>query len=551
MATFGAQSFAHFMAAIEQRGFEWQNQNYIFPVAMATWINFWNTRLAGRRAGHDALNAIQTYERVRGKAESDNVARENHATETAAANGTVTDAHVRELFRDHHKHCRKVISSQNALIDSVERLRICLANHVLNAHFDLWITRTRLTAENTLKEAQKTLTTIVDSLRDEFRKDKINEELFPDGQWSCVQVFTSGINTTGLWVRHTPTNMIVDRVVRKVEYKTQTAWDDDKWWHNAVNNNGEVEQVSNEAYFTKKCGEAEPSVYFVRLREWNIDEKFREINIYTHYCGLGDLHGLCKKHQETWLPMPESWLRYLFLQLAEACIIMEEGPIDDDWPEEVVHRDIKPANIFLEPNTSGRFPAYPLPRIADFGLAIGTSKDAQDDPFLFAEQHAGTPWFRAPEQINSTVLIDSPTKYQKWEVGNDEQILSRSNIYGIGMTMYWLVRKTGMDLRHCPFDGPDDQRKIKSYHECYSKGLIKLIEACIQKLPTERIGPRELRSGLAELMSANNYEANAYEGNQPQTLATSWKDLHHLPSPENYRVGFAHHDLADIFARRA
>ena len=210
----------------------------------------------------------------------------------------MADADVRELFRDHHKHCRKVISSQNALIDSVERLRNCLANHVLNAHFDLWITRTRLTAENTLKEAQRTAKTIVDSLRDEFRKDKLNEELFPHGQWSCVQVFTSGINTTGLWVRHTPTNMIEDvstaklsgkielltlvqRVVRKVEYKTQAAWDDDRWWHNAVNNNGQLEQVSNEAYFTKKCGEAEPSVYFVRLREWAIDETFREINIYT------------------------------------------------------------------------------------------------------------------------------------------------------------------------------------------------------------------------------------------------------------------------------
>ncbi|GIZ42553.1 hypothetical protein CKM354_000581500 [Cercospora kikuchii] len=209
MATFGAQSFAHFMTVIEQRGYEWQNQNYIFQVGMATWVNIWNTRFAGRRAGHDALNAIQTCERVRGKAESDNLARENHATETAAANGTVADAH-------------------NALIDSVERLRNCLANHVLNAHFDLWITRTRLTAENTLKEAQKTLTTIVDSLRAEFRKDDINAELFPDGQWSCVQVFTSGINTTGLWVRHTPTNMIEDRVVRKVEYKTQAAWDDDR-----------------------------------------------------------------------------------------------------------------------------------------------------------------------------------------------------------------------------------------------------------------------------------------------------------------------------------
>lgn len=38
--------------------------------------------------------------------------------------------------------------------------------------------------------------------------------------------------------------------------------------------------------------------------------------------------------------MPESWLRYLFLQLAEACIVMERGTIEDssadDWPEEIV-----------------------------------------------------------------------------------------------------------------------------------------------------------------------------------------------------------------------
>jgi serine/threonine-protein kinase len=78
----------------------------------------------------------------------------------------------------------------------------------------------------------------------------------------------------------------------------------------------------------------------------------------------------------------------------------------------LIHRDIKPANIILT--------AEGIAKLADLGMARATTDDAVAE----AEKGRtiGTPYYMAPEQINSKVDVDS-----------------RADIYALGATFYHMV----------------------------------------------------------------------------------------------------------------
>ncbi|KAM3425518.1 G2-specific protein kinase fin1 [Cercospora zeina] len=546
-------SFANFMAVIEQQSFFNRKQSYNFASGVTTWLKLWHVRLAGSRDGQDAIDALAAYYRMLEKTTTHRTSWQHRGEETAAAE-VRADGRVNSALRAYHRQSRKYSSYLTSFIVSVGKLRDCLAVHVANAFFNNWAQLMLSQAREQRQTVDKQATIIIDILQENFKKSTLDTKLFPDGEWTCVQVFTGGMNTTGLFVRHNSTNTIIDRVVRKVEYKSSSSWNDDTFWKDSVDSDGEDEQMPSEAFFTQKCGDASSS-HFVLLRGWSTDESDYEINIYTQYCGLGDLYGLCRRYRENSQTMPESWLRYLFLHLSQACLYMLENALEprdvEDWEEEIVHRDIKPSNIFLGPKGSGSFtfPAYPLPRLADFGLAFGTGDGDPENPTAFATQRSGTTWFRPPEQVDSAALTDAPKKYSEWEVGNDEQILKWSNIYGIGMTMYYLIRTGPWDSRRHPFIVTNSgARRLRSYQTSYSTTLIRLIEACIQKTPTDRIEPEDLKERLKDLIATDNYDVDAINGEQP---VNTGRDLQFLPTPENYRVGFANADLAAILAQQA
>ncbi len=78
----------------------------------------------------------------------------------------------------------------------------------------------------------------------------------------------------------------------------------------------------------------------------------------------------------------------------------------------VIHRDLKPGNILIS-DADGE----PMPKIIDFGIAVRADEDG-DHPMAAA----GTPGYMSPEQIDSTLDIDS-----------------RGDVYSLGAILFELV----------------------------------------------------------------------------------------------------------------
>src|SRR5262249_3541034 len=84
----------------------------------------------------------------------------------------------------------------------------------------------------------------------------------------------------------------------------------------------------------------------------------------------------------------------------------------------VVHRDIKPSNIMLESDPSGT----PIVKVIDYGIAKVLAPDAQSGAEQTQTGFIGTPAFASPEQF-----------------GNGQKIDTRSDIYSLGATFWYLL----------------------------------------------------------------------------------------------------------------
>lgn len=67
-------------------------------------------------------------------------------------------------------------------------------------------------------------------------------------------------------------------------------------------------------------------------------------------------------------------LGYVAECLVECALAMQGGGVDSSQPDwqQIVHADLKPDNIFLA-EFRDRYPFYPSPLLADFGIAFRTS----------------------------------------------------------------------------------------------------------------------------------------------------------------------------------
>jgi serine/threonine-protein kinase len=165
----------------------------------------------------------------------------------------------------------------------------------------------------------------------------------------------------------------------------------------------------------------------------------------------------------------------------------------------LIHRDIKPANIILTPEG--------IAKLADLGMARGTS----DHAVARAEMGMtiGTPYYIAPEQINSRGDVDS-----------------RADIYSLGATLYHMV--TGQP----PFPGKKVDAILKAHQE-------------EELTPPDHLNT-ELSSGLGELVEFMMAKDRSQRYQTPDDLIIDLECLYHGDPPRLARQRLEASTLADL-----
>lgn len=119
-------------------------------------------------------------------------------------------------------------------------------------------------------------------------------------------------------------------------------------------------------------------------------------------------------------------------------------------PTPIIYRDLKPDNIMLRPDGTIT--------LIDFGIAREYKEHATRDTMAL-----GTQGYAAPEQF-----------------GGQGQTDARTDIYGLGTTLYHLV--TGYN----PSAPPYEIFPIRHWNPALSQGLEQIIWKCIQRNPKDR-----------------------------------------------------------------
>ncbi len=154
----------------------------------------------------------------------------------------------------------------------------------------------------------------------------------------------------------------------------------------------------------------------------------------------------------------------------------------------LIHRDVKPGNILVEhqPDEGWR------PFVVDFGIA----RDVDSHDLTVTGMVLGTPAFCAPEQIR----------------GETSKLDWRTDVYGIGATLYWFV--TG----HSPYEGgyPEiitgvTERDPEPPHRLNAdvpSDLETIILKCLEKEPDRRYATaREVAEDLRRYLSGEPIQA--------------------------------------------
>lgn len=128
-----------------------------------------------------------------------------------------------------------------------------------------------------------------------------------------------------------------------------------------------------------------------------------------------------------------------------------------------IHRDIKPNNLILAP--TGRI------KIIDFGIMRTYKPNQKNDTYSL-----GTKGYAAPEQY-----------------GGRGQSDARTDIYGVGMTLYCLL--TGLD----PIEENFVVRPLCQVNPALPKGIEYIIDKCIQ------LNPKDRYQNCAELLNDLNH----------------------------------------------
>ena len=163
----------------------------------------------------------------------------------------------------------------------------------------------------------------------------------------------------------------------------------------------------------------------------------------------------------------------------------------------VIHRDVKPGNVMLD--TEGRI------RLLDLGLARVTNESIQPDIDSQYPTFSGTPDFAAPEQQ----ICNQPDP--------------RSDIYGLGSTLYFLIHGSVM------YPAPHVAEKLRLHREGerpkltgpegnIPEELEKLFHRMVAQEPTDR--PTKMSDVERDLQRV--IDVNQRENSPPLSTRRNW-----------------------------
>jgi serine/threonine protein kinase len=224
-----------------------------------------------------------------------------------------------------------------------------------------------------------------------------------------------------------------------------------------------------------RCGEHQGEVYYA-----------------MELCRGGDLSQLVGRYG----PLPEKAAALIGLQVATGLREMHQR-------HQLVHRDIKPSNIMLvdelaagvgRQNIASRLEEQDsLCRIVDFGLVDVTLNAGVAGK---GQRFAGSPMYASPEQVR------------------EQPVDGRSDIYSLGMTLWFLVQGKGPLLDHQGMDIRDHVEALRRHthpspHDVYFPQQLtdtfrKILSRMVAKNPDERYAnaaevQAALRGYLAEI----------------------------------------------------
>ena len=189
----------------------------------------------------------------------------------------------------------------------------------------------------------------------------------------------------------------------------------------------------------------------------------------------------------------------------------------------VIHRDLKPSNVLV-----AEVDGEPAPKIIDFGIAIGATRNSGDGLALM--ERAGTRGYMSPEQLR----------------GRTGEIDTRSDVYALGVMLLELLAPHSM-IDHAAATGLDN----RDLHLALRASLGQRVQANADIVRGLEAIPQQLRWVLARAMDPER--AQRYES--AQALADDLERYLHdyplraVPRTRSYRVHqFARRNRGPIVA---
>lgn len=375
-------------------------------------------------------------------------------------------------------------------------------------------------------------------IHEEAKKPPIEfQQPLTPGNWQCAKTLGGGMSQAFLWVDVDDNGNIRRRVVRKDTPVDAARWADATRWHGDMRN--PANRMPLEYYCQAVLQDRPETQYVVLALKCEVDLQKLLYRLYLPLCPYGNLHGLINRYRDNDILLPEPFLWRVFDVLAETGVIMEKGGfIDqpDDW-QEIVHRDLKPTNIFLDTHYEQSYPRYPVPKLADFGLAFHTWPDDSLNPTIW-NFGSGTPGYRAPEQLP---FIDEETR----ERVDAFKLLAHTNVWGVGAIMWSLAHRHNISPGTEPDYLPHGSKEMPVGNkdtQHLSQDLMNAIRACMRFDPADRITFQKLHANIQTFFETHKndewvgqYLHKAKWGDREENYdfdLVGWED-------SEYKLGFA------------